>query len=66
MSLLIILFKNGRDINAMMSAAINASKEKKIASPVNCLTNCQRVEPIVFLMPTSFARWVALAVERLI
>ena len=61
-----ILFKKGSDIAVMINPKIKASREKIIASPVNCFINCQRVDPIVFLIPTSFARFVALAVDRLI
>ena len=33
---------------------------------MNCVDNCQRLAPIVFLMPTSFARSADLAVDKFI
>jgi hypothetical protein len=49
---------------AKKTAMIAAKREKKRDSKKNCLTSSTLLDPTTFLIPTSFARFADLAVER--
>src|SRR2546430_4018061 len=57
---------DGNNKATTIIARIKAMSVKMNDSQKNCVINCFLFEPSVFLMPTSFARFSLLAVERFI
>src|SRR5260221_2145028 len=55
---------HGREVITNAMAMRNANTTTKNDSLKNCPTNCLRIEPIAFRIPTSFARFSDLAVLK--
>ncbi len=59
------LFKNGSTPAATKTAKTEALHTINAVSPMNCRASCLRLLPNTFLTPTSFERFTACAVARL-